>query len=92
MSNESSDLWAVTIQGPDDIFAAASREEAITLAHRFNTWWIDTFASKGLHPFEPTLWAAPTVWNISPETHAASLLTNSEYGWLRSKAESSHDH
>lgn len=82
------ELWAVNIQGPDDVFAAASRAEAVNLAAKFNAWWIANFAAKGLDPNDPTLWAAPTLWRYDAELHAGSLATfdSSEYAWLRQTA------
>ncbi len=79
------ELWCVNVQGPDDVFATASREEAIDLAHRFNTWWIETVSAKGLDPYEPTMWGVPCHWPKNSESHAASLAwKNGDYAWLRS--------
>ena len=77
-------LWSVNIQGPDDVFAAKSRAEAIDLATKFNEWWVLNFAAKGLHPYDPTLWAVPTPWRYDEASHARSLAdTEGEYAWLR---------
>lgn len=75
-------LWCVNITGPDDIFAVASRTEAITLAARFNAWWMDSIASKGPHPDDPTMWAVPQRWPYSATSHASSLANPGEYSWL----------
>lgn len=77
------ELWCVNITGPDDVIAVASREEAITLSARFNTWWIESIAAKGLHPYDPTMWAVPINWPHSAEGHAENLGDFGEYGWLR---------
>ena len=79
------ELWCVNVQGPDDVFATASREEAIDMAHRFNTWWITTFAAKGLHPYDPTQWGVPTHWPYDADSHAANLAhEDNGYAFVRS--------
>jgi hypothetical protein len=75
-------LWCVNITGPDDVIAVASRAEAVTLAARFNNWWMERFPAATLHPYEPTTWAVPIPYPNSPEGHAEALADRGEYEWL----------
>ena len=76
-------LWCINITGPDDVIAVSSREDAIRFSKRFNDWWITTIVDKGLHPYEPTMWAVPVRWPHDSASHAADLARVGEYGWLR---------
>ncbi len=69
-----SELWCVNIIGPDDLYPAASLEDAIRAAHAFNGW--------GLEKFPPEdkdyvlMWANVTQWPHDPEGHATVLASN----------------
>jgi hypothetical protein len=71
-------LWCVNITGPDDVVAVASRQQAISAAMWFNQWWITNIANKGLHPYDPTMWAVPIPWPYDAASHAANLAKRGE--------------
>lgn len=51
--------WCVHLQGPDDILPAASRLDAVSKAHRFNTCTVhrrELLDEEGIYP---TIWAVP---------------------------------
>lgn len=76
MNAENHTLWAVNINGPDDIFAVPCREAAIHNANRFNAWWEETFRAKRLddpNELTPVMWAVPVEWPYGAESHASNL-------------------
>jgi hypothetical protein len=74
-------LWMLHIQGPDDIVAAPSKEEADQVAAAFNAYWSAYLAKQraqsvveGKNPDHwPTVTAAVAEWDSTPKQHAASL-------------------
>lgn len=90
-----STLWAVSIQGPDDLIAVASYAEAIGVANLFNDFWEKRIAHAGLHEYAPRMWAIPVEYPNSAESHAEWLAKpSSEYEFFiagyRRKAGASH--
>lgn len=67
-------LWAVHVQGPDDVLAMASHEAAEKHAGDLNAWWVKHCAE---FPDEtgmrPNLRAVVIPWDGTPEHHAAEL-------------------
>jgi hypothetical protein len=59
------DLWSIHLQGPDEIFAAPSREDAETACAQINAF----FADKSI---KPNAVVAP--WHGTPERHAHLVL------------------
>lgn len=66
---DASKLWAVNIQGPDDLIAQPSRLAALELAAAMNT----TFGRVGHHEFDPIMRALVVEWPYTPDSHAAAL-------------------
>ncbi|WP_250538666.1 MULTISPECIES: hypothetical protein [unclassified Caballeronia] len=74
-------LWMLHIQGPDDIVAAPSREEADTVAAAFNGYWGAYLAKQraqsitdGRNPDHwPSVSAAVTEWTGTAREHAHSV-------------------
>lgn len=69
-------LWCVHVEGPDDVYAAASREAARKHADTLNKA-IDRMPH---HPDDPICRAVVAVWPHSPESHAESLATHLAQG------------
>jgi hypothetical protein len=65
-------LWCVNILGPDDVVAAGSYIEALTVSHLLNDRLL-RLARKNWTENDPRLWAAPAPWPHSAEGHAKSL-------------------
>lgn len=65
-------LFAVSIQGPDDIFAAADYLSAIRIANAFNQFWLskvkDNFSDN-----DPRMWAVPVEWPYDALAHESEL-------------------
>ena len=74
-----SSLWAMHILGPDDIWPAPSKEEALEVANSINIEFKD---------FEVRLMAVVVPWDGSDEFHANHLETWKE-NW-RKAVEASH--
>lgn len=71
-------LWAVNIQGPDDLIAASSYEEATEIAIAWNRWWADHIKRRGgIRKNDPLMWAVPCEWP-HPEGHAEDLANPSQ--------------
>lgn len=76
-----STLWMVHIQGPDDIVAAPSKEEADKVAAAFNAYWSAYLdkqraqsVAEGRNPDHwPTVTAAVVEWDSTPKQHASNL-------------------
>lgn len=68
-------LWAVSIQGPDDIIASADHLSAVKIANTFNRFWqqMKEKAPQRLH--DPRMWAVPVEWPYTAESHAESLVS-----------------
>jgi len=66
-------LYVVTIQGPDDIIAAADYEMAVKIANAFNDWWMRHIHVKRFTENDPMMWAIPGEWPHSADSHAESL-------------------
>lgn len=72
-------LWAVGIQGPDDLIPVADYPTAMRLANSFNNWWQAHIERRGgLHEFDPHMWAAPVIYTGSAEQHADDVANPSE--------------
>lgn len=72
-------LWAVGIQGPDDLIPVADYPTAMRLANSFNNWWQGHIEKRGgLHAFDPHMWAAPVVYTGPAEQHAEHVANPSE--------------
>ncbi len=81
------ELFAVSIIGPDDLVAAASYADAVKIAHAFNSWWVGRLDK--LRDLDPHLWAVPITWPWSAPDHAANLAkaaTTGEYAGFVSAA------
>lgn len=63
-------LWAVHIQGPDDLVPVADYLSAIRCANAFNAWWAGFKTEKPLHDYDPRMWASPVEWTGDIERHA----------------------
>jgi hypothetical protein len=74
-------LWMLHIQGPDDVVAAPSKDEADRAAAAFNAYWGEylakqraTSVAEGRNPDHwPTIAAVVVKWDSGPHSHAASL-------------------
>lgn len=78
------ELWAVNIQGPDDMVAAPDYLSALRMANAFNAWWLRLKTKEPLHEYDPHLWAVPVEWTGSSDSYADDLENeNGEYQWLR---------
>lgn len=62
-------LYAVHVQGPDDIIAAPSKREAEVLAEKLNAF----FVSLKSGPAAPTIEAVVIAWPYAPSAHADEL-------------------
>jgi hypothetical protein len=69
---ESTELWAVHVEGPDDIVAAKSKEDAEREADNLNNLHL----TEGLIPAN----AKAIVWPYSAEAHAKNI----EENWIGS--------
>jgi len=65
-------LWAVHVEGPDDVLAAASEAAAIAEAEEINAYFARR-AAEDPSPYDPTMSAKVIGWPFSPERHAKSL-------------------
>lgn len=65
-------LWAMHVQGPDDVWAAPSKERAVAAAKRLNDFWAEKIATKN-DPDFPMINAMVVPWNSSPESHAEAV-------------------
>lgn len=63
-------LWAVHIQGPDDIVAVADYLTAVKVANTFNEWWEALKTERPLHPYDPRMWASPVEYTGGAKSHA----------------------
>lgn len=61
-ANRDTPLWAVSVQGPDDLIAVADYLTAVRVANAFNTWWARLKAEQPLHEYDPRMWAVPVEW------------------------------
>jgi hypothetical protein len=68
----SADLWAVHIEGPDDILAVPDYVTAVQVADRFNGYWRSDI-EKCFFPTLPTAWAKPVRWSGSIPQHAEQV-------------------
>ncbi|MFM0503892.1 hypothetical protein [Paraburkholderia caffeinilytica] len=64
-------LYAVHVQGPDDIIAAPSKREAEVLAEKLNPYFIEMAQKFG--PSAPTIEAVVIAWPYEPSKHANEL-------------------
>ncbi|MBN3757162.1 hypothetical protein G3N95_29765 [Paraburkholderia sp. Tr-20389] len=64
-------LYAVHIQGPDDIIAAPGEREAQTLAKKLNAFFMETL--KQSTPATPMIEAVVIKWPYAPTAHAEEL-------------------
>lgn len=93
LPEEAVTLWAVNIQGPDDLIAAPDYLSAVRMANAFNAWWLN-LKMKQPHndAIDARMWAAPTDWpENDAQGHADELSKpHPEYQWLRDVV-ASHD-
>jgi hypothetical protein len=69
------------IEGPDDIIAAPSREEADAVAAAFNSYWAAYLAKQPAQPVSegrspdrwPTINPVVAEWDSTPKQHASNL-------------------
>ena len=66
-------LWAVHIQGPDDVVPVASKDEAVFAAKAINDDYLKIKASLPDDDMTPRINAVPIVWDGTPEFHAEFL-------------------
>lgn len=64
-------LYAVHVQGPDDIIAAPSKREAEVLAEKLNVFFAEIKQKGG--PAAPTIEAVVIAWPYAPSSHATML-------------------
>lgn len=64
-------LYAVHVQGPDDIIAAPSKREAEVLADKLNAFFAEIAQKSG--PAAPTIEAVVTEWPGGAMSHAVAL-------------------
>jgi hypothetical protein len=72
------DLWAVHIQGPDDILAVPDYVTAVQVADRFNGYWRSKIEKSGITENDPRPWAEPIKWSGSIEQHTARAVKPDE--------------
>ena len=65
-------LWAVNVQGPDDVYPCESRLAALEMANTLNASFIAQ-QEKDHHEYDPIMRAVVIPWEHSPEEHAAAL-------------------
>lgn len=61
------ELWCLHIEGPDDVMAAPSKEEADSVAEASNRYFTEHFADSGLR-------AKVVPWPHSARSHAEDLV------------------
>lgn len=67
-------LWAVHIQGPDDVIATDDRADAEMHANAINEWFARWSARPEADPLvDPRVRAEVVEWEGDPEGHAADL-------------------
>jgi hypothetical protein len=79
MSNSA--LWMLHIQGPDDVIAAPSKDDADKVAVAFNGYWAAYLnkqraasIAEGKNPDHwPTVTAVVVPWDSTEKSHARSL-------------------
>ncbi|MBN3848687.1 hypothetical protein G3N58_17920 [Paraburkholderia sp. Ac-20342] len=64
-------LYAVHVQGPDDIIAAPSKREAEVLADKLNVYFAEMTQKSG--PAAPTIEAVVIKYPFTAESHAEAL-------------------
>jgi hypothetical protein len=64
-------LYAVHVQGPDDIIAAPGRREAEVLADKLNAFFAEIKQKSG--PAAPIIEAVVIKWPYTPPSHAEAL-------------------
>lgn len=67
------ELWAMHVQGPDDMWAAPSKERAEAAAKALNDFWAEKIASKN-DPDYPVVNAVVVPWDGTPEAHAKAVV------------------
>jgi hypothetical protein len=73
MSTQTTDLWAVHVQGPDDILAAASKESAEEQAAAINRFYEEFQRRLTASEFDPRWHAVVIPWDGTAEEHARYL-------------------
>jgi hypothetical protein len=64
-------LYAVHVQGPDDIIAAPSKREAEVLAEKLNAFFAEVAQKSG--PAAPIIEAVVITWPYGKEGHEAQI-------------------
>lgn len=72
-TTEMPELWAVHVQGPDDILAAASKEAADKQAAEINAAFQQFQRRAGASDFDPRWHAVVARWDGTAEEHARYL-------------------
>lgn len=77
-TTETPELWAVHVEGPDDLFAVASRKDAEAQAEEINVWR-EAFAKRlgDVQP-DPNWHAVVVPWAGTAEDHARALAAEAE--------------
>jgi len=70
------ELWCLHILGPDDVYAAPSKAAAVSCAARFNARFGPIAAQNDV-----MCEAVVVPWPYSPESHAESLPSWSQWRW-----------
>lgn len=65
-------LWAVNVQGPDDVYPCESRLAALEMANTLNASFIAQ-QEQDHHEYDPIMRAVVIPWEHSPEEHAAAI-------------------
>lgn len=69
MNEDAKQLWALHVEGPDDVLAAPSADEAMRVAVKMQRWW----EAQPHHEYNPVLKFSVVPWPHSPESHARDL-------------------
>lgn len=73
-------FWAVHVQGPDDIVAAADRTDADRLASEINEFMAQMMGRSDASPHAPKILAVVVPWKWTAEAHAEALTRQAEAG------------
>jgi hypothetical protein len=73
------ELWAIHVQGPDDIIAAADKASAEQRAKAINDWYAARTQEPDFDPRTyPRIHAAVIAWPYAGEAHAEALREQEE--------------
>lgn len=74
------ELWAVHVQGPDDVLAAADRTDADRLASEINEFMAQMMGRPDASPNDPKILAVVVPWEGTAEHHAEALAEQQKGG------------